>query len=82
MATQSWNLTTNRNTRGALPKVNDRITIDGIPADVLQVHPFHGIQYRITIPGLVVDGKQTFIDDWAPWSIVLDLAKVDDTIDL
>ncbi len=29
------------------------------------------------IPGLIVDGKQRFITDWAPWSIVLDLHAVD-----
>lgn len=74
---KSWTLTTTRNTRGALPKVNDQITIDGIPADVIQVSPFHGIQYQIKIPGLIVDGKQQFVTDWAPWSIVLDLTPDD-----
>ncbi|AZS06729.1 hypothetical protein HOU95_gp078 [Streptomyces phage Hiyaa] len=79
MATESWKITTSRNANGDLPKVNDRIEVDGIPADVIQVHTFHGIQYQILIPGLVVDGKQQFITDWIPWEIVLDLRKVEPT---
>lgn len=78
MATEQWKMTTTRNAHDGLPKVNDRIEVDGIPADVIQVHQFHGIQYQIAIPGLVVDGKQQFIQDWVPWSIVLDLHKVTD----
>lgn len=74
--TENWKMTTTRNANGGLPKVNDRIEVDGIPADVIQVHPFHGIQYQVTIPGLIVDGKQQFIQDWVPWDIVLDLHKV------
>lgn len=73
-----WNLTTTRNAQGKLPKVNDKIMVDGIPADVIKVDPFHGIQYQIAIPGLRdADGNQVFIKDWAPWSIVLDLQKVE-----
>lgn len=74
---REWNMTTTRNTRGDLPKVNDKINIDGIPADVIAVDPFHGIRYQVMIPGLIVDGKQQFFTDWAPWSIVLDLHTVD-----
>lgn len=73
---RSFEVTTTRNANGALPKVNDKIKVDGIPADVIQVHPFHGIQYQVLIPGLVVDGKQQFIQDWVPWGIVLDLREV------
>lgn len=73
-----WNLITTRNARGNLPKVNDKIMVDGIPADVIQVHSFNGIQYQIAIPGLRdAEGKQMFIKDWAPWSIVLDLQKIE-----
>jgi hypothetical protein len=74
---RDWTLTTTRNNRGALPKPGDKISVDGIPADVIQVHQFHGIEYQVTIPGLIVDGKQQFIRDWAPWSIVLDLTADD-----
>ncbi len=70
---RSFEVTTTRNTNNALPKVNDHIVIDGIPADVVEVHPFHGIKYQVAIPGLVVDGKQRYIVDWMPWSIVLDI---------
>ena len=75
MAMESWEILTTRNARDGLPKVNDHIVVDGIPADVIQVHPFHGIQYQVTIPGLVVDGKQQFIQDWIPWDIVLKIEK-------
>lgn len=76
MASETWEVLTTRNARGALPKVNDKIVVDGIPADVIQVHSFNGIQYQVTIPGLRdAEGKQQFITDWLPWSIVLEMRK-------
>lgn len=75
MATQHWTATTTRNREGAIPKVNDRITVDGIPADVIAVDEFKGIDYQVTIPGLVVDGKQQFVIGRIPWETLLDLRK-------
>lgn len=72
---ESWEVLTTRNAQDGLPKVNDHIVVDGIPASVTRVSPFHGIQYRVTVPGLIIDGKQQFITDWLPWSIVLELRK-------
>ena len=74
---REWNMTTTRNRHGGLPKPGDKINVDGIPADVVTVDQFKGIEYQITIPGLIVDGKQQFFRDWAPWDIVLDLHPED-----
>lgn len=75
MAIETFEVTTTQNTRGKLPKVNDEIVVDGIPGRVLWIDPFQGFRFRITIPGLVVDGEQQFIDEFVPWSRVLDLVK-------
>lgn len=80
MATEHWMATTTRNREGAIPKVNDRITVDGIPADVIKVDEFKGITYQVTIPGLVVDGKQQYVTGQLPWEAVLDLRKIDHSL--
>lgn len=77
MATDEFEVTTTLNTRGKLPKVNDKITVDGLPGRVLLIDPFQGFRYRITVPGLIVDGEQQFIDDFVPWSRILDMVKVE-----
>lgn len=88
MAIEKFEVTTTQNSRGQLPKVNDEIVVDGIPGRVLWIDPFQGFRFRVMIPGLRdADGNQQFLDEFVPWSRVLDLSKtspglIDEVINL
>ena len=75
----TFQATTVHNRSGALPRVNDKIVVDGVPADVTKVDVYEGISYQVRIPGLKnPEGGALFVPGKIAWADLLELTQVTD----